>query len=171
MTFQFFYACAFQLHITIQKSKPMKEARRGNCLLQSSKIILYYIITIQSVSKKKFSKSLNGKFPSRKCSVKALEIQLRRKDLQFLQGNVPLRHLLNEEHGNITDNISMKYSIIEYFCVRKIFGKYCHLHNQNYVYNKKSRKNVRIIHIYMLKMANIWRLCTLLNVVKIQIHY
>ena len=63
-----------------------------------------------------FSRCLNGIFPGRKCSVKALVSQLRKRRFvlvsfysshlgkctnilteKFLQGNVPLRHLLNEE--------------------------------------------------------------------------
>ena len=45
-----------------------------------------------------FSRCLNGTFPWRKYSIKALLIFSFGLMYQFLQGNVPLRHLLNSKH-------------------------------------------------------------------------
>ena len=101
------------------------------------------------ISKKIFLMQVEGAVDNLKILVQYCQMTI------FWYRLLQIMDMWNEKvNGNEIDNISMKYSILEYFCVRKIFGKYCYLHNQNYVYNKKSWKNVRI---RMPNMANIWR--------------
>ena len=149
MTSQFFYACAFQLLIIpIQKSKPIGfyvSWKKGNChFKKSSKKIPWQLLHRSSLYRKKtYIHSYLCCFIPIFCTD---DFSFFPKYHFFFHLSIISRVLTKKMARKEKWERNQQYEIYNYriFLHKKIFGKYCHLHNQQ----KNSKKYLLSIPTY-----------------------